>query len=508
MRAYCIIAGEDALTSKFSFPQRAMNTSRQPFSNKILTLLLIIFPGIVLLLYSYLGTYARLIADDFCSFYYAQRLGTLRYVWHEYLTWGGRYSAFAVDSLIAYIGTEGLPYFPLTVLAIWVILASFTFYTLLQAETGNRPGLLLATAMSMTSVFAVLAVSPRPQDTLYWWNGMRTYMPALLIATFHIGFLYWAAQNLKTRNAVLVGSAVSLLIALGNGGSNESFSVILILFFAGLMVFKVWSGQLRFQDPLFSLLAAAILGGALALLIMLLSPGTEIRQVFFPPPPPLPRIFTIAAGGYLDYLIELLRSPQRMSALLAILFVSTWIGTTSNKKLSNGYLILLPVAAGILLSFVSLLPVIYATSELPPPRTLIVFSFLVVAGFLYAGLLAGKWLAGRSTTSAAFKLVLIACTGLLLLFSTVSNAKALYDSREIYRSFAQRWEQADAQIRKARDSGEESVTIPALNVWTGPGGDPTDNPRYWVTACTSRYYGIQVLGPPLDMPQDEAQPNE
>jgi hypothetical protein len=46
-----------------------------------------------------------------------------------------------------------------------------------------------------------------------------------------------------------------------------------------------------------------------------------------------------------------------------------------------------------------------------------------------------------------------------------------------------------------------------LNVWTGPGGDPTDNPRYWVTACTSRYYGLQVLGPPLELSSPEIPPN-
>ena len=494
---------------QWSSPQNAMEPSaRQSSSDKFLTLLLLTFPGIVLLLYSYLGTYARLIADDFCSFYYAQRLGTLRYVWHEYLTWGGRYSAFAVDSLIAYIGTEGLPYFPVTVLVIWVIISSFTFNALLQVETGKRPGLLLALALGITTVFTMLAVSPRPQDTLYWWNGMRTYLPALLIATFHVGFLYWAVQNLMTRNAILLGSLVSFLIALVNGGGNEAFSVILILFFAGILALNFGTNRLRFRDPLFLFLAAAILGDALALLIMLLSPGTEVRQVFFPSPPSISRIFMIAASGYLGYLLDLLRSPQRISALIAITLTFIWIGMTSNKKLSREYWILVPVAAGILLSFVSLLPVIYATSELPPPRTLIIFSFLIVIGFLYAGLNTGKWLSGRDIEAANLRWGLIACAALSVLVSTAINAKALYDSRETYSSFARRWDQANAQILQARSNGEESVTIPALNVWTGPGGDPTDNPRYWVTACTSRYYDFQVFGPPLNMTEPENHPNE
>jgi hypothetical protein len=139
---------------------------------------------------------------------------------------------------------------------------------------------------------------------------------------------------------------------------------------------------------------------------------------------------------------------------------------------------------------------------------MIVFSFILVASILYAGLMTGRWLSGRNIESANFRWGLIACIAISVLFSTAINAKALYESREIYSSFARRWDQANAQILQAKHNREESVTIPALNVWTGPGGDPTDNPRYWVTACTSRYYDFQVLGPPLNMTEPENRPNE
>jgi len=82
-----------------------------------------------------------------------------------------------------------------------------------------------------------------------------------------------------------------------------------------------------------------------------------------------------------------------------------------------------------------------------------------------------------------------------MLFSSWANATSLYESRATYISFAQRWDQANAQILQAKTNGEPSVTIPALHPWTGPGGDPTDNPRFWVNSCYSLYYGFPVLGP-------------
>jgi hypothetical protein len=151
-----------------------------------------------------------------------------------------------------------------------------------------------------------------------------------------------------------------------------------------------------------------------------------------------------------------------------------------------------------LLSFLSVVPAVYATSDVPPPRLLILSSFITVASFFYAGLLTGKGISGRVIASTPLRSGLMWCVGISIVFSSLMNAKILYDRREIYSSFAHRWDQADAQILQAKLNGDESVTIPALNVWTGPGGDPTDNPRYWVTACYSLYYDFPVLGPSLN----------
>src|SRR5689334_17538595 len=124
-------------------PSFMQNPSRLPaydrLAGRFLTLLLLFFPAVVLALHSYLSSYTRLIADDFCSFYFARRLNVLRYIWYWYKNWGGRYSAFAVDSLIENIGLNGLHYFTVTLLVIWVVVTALTLTVLIQAETGMKP---------------------------------------------------------------------------------------------------------------------------------------------------------------------------------------------------------------------------------------------------------------------------------------------------------------------------------------------------------------------------------
>jgi hypothetical protein len=476
-------------------PPSSDNATREQYSDKLLTSILLVFPGIVLLLHSNLGSYSRLIADDFCSFYFSQRLGMLRYIWNQYLTWGGRYSAFAVDSLIHNIGVNGLHYFTVTLLVIWVCVASFTVYQLLQVEAGprQRQGIFPCIAIGMTAVFAILSISPNVPQVLYWWNGMRTYLPSLIVTTFFIGLFYWAHRNLKSGRAVLWGSVAIFLLALLDAGFNEPLCVVLFSFFIGYTALRIVARTLTAHNPLFSFLVAASLGTALALVIMLLSPGTALRQVNFPPPPGLIRMLTIAVNGYVGYWVSLLSTPTRASALIALLLISILIGTGLDQKRSNGYWILLSIAAGIALSFLSILPSIYGTSDMAHPRTLIVSSFIMACSIFYAGLMIGQGLSRDHAMAMRTGLIMI--TGVFVIGSALINAKALYESRDIYISFAQRWDQANTQILQARASGETSVTIPALDPWTGPGGDPTDNGRFWVNRCFSLYYDFPVFGP-------------
>jgi hypothetical protein len=471
--------------------------SHNKYLGKLLILILLIFPGIVLLLHGYLGSYTRLIADDFCSFHFSRRLGMLRYIWNQYLTWGGRYSAFAVDSLIHNIGVIRLHYFPITLLIIWVCAASFTMHQLLQVETGTRQrhGLLRSVAMGTTTVFAILSMSPNVPQVLYWWNGMRTYLPSLIFTTFTIGFFYWAYQNLRSRRAVLWGSVTCFLLALIEAGFNEPLCVVLFSFFIGYTALRLLTRTLSLHEPLFSFLAAASLGTAIALAIMLLSPGTALRQVNFPPPPGLVRMLTIAANGYVGYLTGLLSTPARVSGLIALLLTSIWIGTESDKKLSNGYWILLLLIGGIGLSFLSILPSIYGTSEMAHPRTLIVPSFILAVSTFFAGLMTGQWLTRHRAPSTALRTGLMMGACGFIIGSALLNAAALYESRDLYLGFAQRWDQANAQILQAKANGEQSVTIAALDPWTGPGGDPTDNRNFWVNRCFSLYYDFYVFGP-------------
>jgi hypothetical protein len=454
-------------------------------------------PGLVLLFFSYIGTFSRLMADDFCSLNDARRFKMLRYIWHWYNNWGGRYSAIATDDLLSYIGALGVRFVPFVVLFLCVIGVSVMCHKLLQKTVSKDMPILISVSQGISLVFAIVAVSPDVQTVLYWWNGMRTYMPPFISITFHLAYLFWAMDRLSTRRNIILGCLFSFWLALFSGGYNETFTTVQFLFFVGLTGLYLFNRRLHSDNALLPLFSAAALGSALSLIIMAVSPGAARRMTFFPPHPDFLSMIEITTVGYLAYISEIFNSPEKVTALLGVAFVALWIGTQAKEKMSNGWLIPFAIIVTIALSFASLVPSVYGLSKMPAPRTFVVPTFVIILGFGYIGLMIGKWISTNTNFLASpyTKLGLLLCAVVLISFSSWVNTKTLYENRVIYSSFAEQWDQVDAMIRQAKLDGNESITIPAMDGWAHL-DRPNGNPKFWATACYSTYYEIQVVGPP------------
>lgn len=460
--------------------------------------LLLLPPSLVLLLYSYLGFFSRLMADDFCTFNDAQRFKMLRFIWHWYNNWGGRYSAIATDELLDEIGALGVRYAPLIVILIWTVISSWMCHQILQKTLLKRVHPLLGVALGTSIVFTAVSVSPGITKVLFWWNGMRTYIPPLISISFHIACLFWAIGRFQSKRLVFIASLVSFMIALFSGGYNETFTVVQFMGFTSVAGFYILTKRTRSDDGLFPLLTAATVGALLSLAIMVMSPGAARRQdIFISQPLDIPTIFEITIAGYFEYIASILRDPNRVTAVAALIFMALWAGGQSMERLPGKWQICLILTGGIVISFASLLPSAYGLGTMPALRTFTVPTFVLILSFGYGGLLLGKSISGDNDEKKSNRLAvaLMLCAVFFSFLSSWLNFKTLYDQRGMYIEYASQWDDADAQIKKAKLEGAESVTIPATNNWARL-DQPNQNPKYWATRCYSEFYGIQVYGPP------------
>lgn len=447
----------------------------------------------ILLLHGYLGGHTRLIADDFCSAYFARRLGLLRSIWYWYNNWSGRYTAFGTDWLMERLGAYALPVIPPLVLLAWFVLTVIALRLWLQRLLPDSTWTALALVSAF--LFVVLLLSPLVPQSLYWWNAMRSYSLPLVLLTAYVVLLQIGVERLRTKRDLLIGSSLSFLFLFANGGLGETY----VAFQFGLLVALVALEWFVRRDPnsvLFRLLIAGLLGSAAALVAVVIAPGNAVRQDLYPPHPDLFTLLQLGMQNYLVFLSEIVQAPEKLAGLLGAVGTAFWLGAQTEQDAKQSWLVPVLFTGALLLSFACVLPAVYATSEPSAPRTMIVAVFILVAGWMAAGfILGGQWTGARAQSA---RLVVLALAVGSIIYATLVHGMALYRDRMVYVEFAQRWQAADAQILQAKARGDESVTIPAMHVWTGPGGDPTDNPKFWVNQCYSLYYGITVLGPNPD----------
>ncbi len=455
--------------------------------------LLSTFASMGLAAHAYIGNFTRMLADDFCSIYFADRLGLLRSTWYWYLNWSGRYTAFAADWLILkfVMGPYKLHYVvPVTIL-LWLIFVIFIPYLYLR-EKGEY-AFLHSFALGSIFLFTVLILSPNVPQSLFWWNGLRSYALPLAVLTGYILIFQIIKRSSKINLAL--SCSLGFILFFISGGMGETIAIAqitFILFLLSLQGLKLLNRPRTELMILYSGLAGAIC----SLIVVVLSPGNALRQALLPPSPDFIKLASISIQAYGSFIGGFFLEPAKITGLIGAILATMWIGGHYQDFIPvKTRLIPAYIFGGIAVSFVCFPPGVYGYSEPPPTRTMIIPVFFLTGSILCASFLTGGLLAGRYGPAWLSANVLILSIAMLIGFSTIVGTWNLVQQRHTYIDFAEKWDQVDAQILQAKANNLAFVNIPAMDNWAGL-ERPTDNEKYWPTICYSSYYGIQVFGPP------------
>ena len=461
--------------------------------NKVLLSLSAIASASVLVMHGYLGSYTRFIADDFCSVYFANHLGLFRSIWFWRLNWSGRYSAFAVDWFLTKIwGTNNLSLVLPFSLFLWFVSASIGIYLVLRTGKTKIQDLFVSSVLGALFLFIIFSLAPNIQQSFYWWNGMRSYALPLIALTVYLALFKLLPEQLAAGRGKVALAFASFLLFFVSGGLGETSAVFQFCLLAFLIVLGLFPSFKFNWDTRLITLTSGLLGSIVALVVVITAPGNALRQGDLPPTTNLLRLLSISWEGYWDFLAQIVLAPEKLTALIGAFLLTAWLGGFYKDRITlQAWRIPAYVFGGVLLSFTCFPPGVYGYSEPPPTRVLIIPVYALVMFLMLASFRGGVWLAGRDSPSAVMAQTVLIVAVVLLGFSSISQTQALYRSRDIYISFAQSWDEIDAQIRAAKVDGEEMVIVPFGLNWARL-DTLTDNPRHYVNQCYSNYYGIDV----------------
>lgn len=482
---------------------------------RIFLLFVLALFSIPLATHIYLGSYSRLLADDFCSAAVANSQGIVRGSLYWYMNWTGRYAANFLDTLLASVGPRTIPYQTGFVVIIWFATLAFAVYQIIRDDE-REVEVLLSCLMALMVLFAVFAVIPSIGQSLYWAQ-VRSGIPSLILGTAYIAMLVRRrAAATHNKRWLLVAALLTFIAA----GFAETYSVVQTTVLVFALVIGLISNHYAAPNkrssllPLVVGLAGSVVGG----LVVFVAPGNYFRRFPFPPPPSVLGILDISLRGLREFFYLVVFSPKRAPVWVGLILCGFVFGLGIFRRHEGSVLERRQLVAALFslppVTFVLLVacwvPMAWGTSLTLADRTLIIPAYVLVCLVVCWSYLAGR-LCRRSyqlfaphlrALPTALSILTFIVFGLL----AASTSWQMLQLQPTLAAYARASAHREQLIQSAKSQGLNYVVVPRLQHWSGLDEIELDPKITWLTKCFQDYYGIGVipeLGDLSDEPHGE-----
>ncbi len=453
--------------------------------------------------HAYLGTFTRRMADDYCTAATLRRLGFWASQVSWYRDWSGRFSFTFVVNLIQLSGPWLARWLPGLAVGLWLTALIGLMRRVRAAWPPGWARLAPAAAASL-ALFLTLRGTPSPYQSLYWLTGMLTYSLPLVLAT---AYAAWLARKTAgddgARRAGPAAMVVAAAIPFVAGGFSETYvSAQTVGLGIGLLAAGVLLRGAR-RAAAIQLLSAGLLGSALAMVVLVLAPGNDVRRSFMPPSPDAwslvqhtvhdAYIFVYQVAKYQTLPLVLAVS---LPVLLGVLAGFNLPAQTQRSQGGGLALIFGIPATTALLTTVAFAPSEYALSSYPDGRVLITQQYVLFAGIVLwaaaVGERIGRPLRDRPRPARALVLALFAAGIALAGFLAGDSLLRIQEQSPIYREFAATWDDRDARLQDAARLPGETVAVPSLR-HMGDLAEIGDDPEEWINVCVAEAYDVDAV---------------
>lgn len=452
---------------------------------------------------SYLGSFSRYLADDFCTAGTLREMGFSGSQVYWYQSWSGRFSFTFLVSLTHLAGPRLTPWLP----GIFLVVALGALMLLMLRLSGllrMRGSWLAAFVLAATCLVAMLAAAPNLYQAVLWQTGLITYGVPLAILAGYAAWLLWltSISPIPTRRAALL--LVSGVIPFIAGGFSETFVSVqtagLIVAIGATLLFL--RGERR--RWLAQALGCGLAGSLLALTLVALAPGNAVRQGLMPEPPGLMLLLQRTWHDAYVFGVRMLRgSAWSLFAPFVVAFGLSVDGLRAEDIDSGGrwrgFLTWLAGLMGVSLAALAMLlatmaPSEYALSAYPDGRVMITGVFVVVmaaglGGVFFAGLTRRLLPLGRKGSAVLRALSSAAAATLLAVLVVVSMQRAAVYLGDA-QGFAAAWDSRDRAIHAALARGENEIPVASLTHMAGL-AEVSRDPNDWVNRCLADAYGLK-----------------
>jgi hypothetical protein len=461
---------------------------------------------------AYLGTFTRLHADDFCIASSMANLGLWGGMVQLYNTWAGRFMYFFTSLLASVTGSGGSAVFPALVIGLWFLVLAWAMLPLLRRAAWPNPRL-LSVAASGLILLITLSTIPNIFQAIYWRDGQINYSFPMIGVTFLSGLILrvWLAP---TPILLRFCTGTALVLAFCLGGFAEAFDVMQAGTWALVLLLVLLLAGQETRRRLLPVVGATLAGSLIALVIVVIAPGNQVRGALLGEKAGLVRVITFSLRNAAFILGKLFiwNPGWALLAILVPVIGGVWLAppAISVPAKPEGQpqglplrgqdwvrgVVLVPVCAFLIATAVCA-PVVFMMNAYPEdrtillPQTALVIGLVITSGLIGIGLRRLGWV--PNPVERPF-LNRILPGGILIVLALAAGLSLWQTAQQVpdLQKYVTQWDQRHAVLLEAHLQGQTDVTAYGLQNRSGI-GDLRAEPDYWINACMAEYYGFSAL---------------
>ena len=271
-------------------------------------------------MYAVLGSYSRLVWDDFIHIYRGLELGPWRNMLHWREIWNGSYTYYFVHGLLAPLDTLAPSISVALIVSIWALGATWLSYQLLGLLRVQRHRLSIAISLAALSVSASTNAFYSAQS-IYWFSASLRYTLPLAIFLVFLALVIFVAKRPRSNSQNALSMALAVAFCFVSAGFAETYLVFQLTLLTTLVAIVYVFTMGDMSRRVLALLGGGWTGTMASLLAQWTAPGralrTEVKLQYewFEPVRHLPDLASIT----LDYMVELALQPKTVAGF-ALLF--------------------------------------------------------------------------------------------------------------------------------------------------------------------------------------------
>jgi hypothetical protein len=478
-------------------------------NNKITNILLVIaITGLLsgLVAFAYMGTFMRIVGDDYFYAAVLKQNGFWRGQTHAYMNHmlfhGDRYTLNFFSLFFSLFPPKVNAIIPALVICIFTAVLYF-FCTALFSRMNFSTNKLLRLAISLVVSFFTFWLAPTVNQGLYWRSSMLPSFGPIIGTLFLAAFILWP-QRVKRTTALFTFIFALINAGLSENGAAYQATMSGILFIAWFWA-KAKKGKHANRLLVLSIITfIASIGGVL---IMWFSPG--IANYHGDMSTNLSSTMILSIRYTYNHYKEMLLSRFVPFILLFLVGISIFI---MSKRANNDHLpakknairfwllSLVVIQVTTFLFILSLtIPSAFIRNVYPDPRHFIGSIMVIIIAMVASGYIFGAIVVSLlQRTGKGLSKTIILTAGII--FALVNLVYPIWTIPQItaeklkFQYWAALWDERNQEILAAAANGEKQIHVVQMDhIIEGVaelGPDPS-NP--WYNLPASQYYGIEII---------------